>query len=72
MKRLFQGIENDVAGQLSPQPALPCEPGHGATGDIEALPLQLPPDLAHAIDPEVFLEDAADLDLQSNIAAGAD
>jgi len=44
---------------------------HGASGGIEALPLQLPPDLAHAIDPEVLLKDTADLHLQSDIAAGA-
>jgi len=30
---------------------------YGAAGDIEAFPLHLSPDLAHAIDSEVFLED---------------
>ena len=54
------------------KPHRPHQPGRGATGDIEALPLQLPPDLAHAIDPEVLLKDTAYLDLQSDIAAGAD
>jgi len=38
------------------------QPGDGAAGDVEALPPQLPPDLAHAIDPEVLLEDAPNLD----------
>lgn len=50
----------------------PHEPGDGATGHVEALLLQLPPDLAHAVDAEVRLENAAYLDLQCNVAAGAD
>jgi hypothetical protein len=37
---------------------------HGATGDVKALALQLPPDLAYAIDLEVLREDAGDLRLQ--------
>lgn len=47
------------------------EPCDGAAGNVEALPLQLPPDLAHAIDPEVLLKDTAYLDLQNDIAASA-
>jgi hypothetical protein len=42
-----------------------------ATGNIEAFALELPPDLAHAIDPEVLIEDAPDLDLQPGILPGA-
>ena len=41
--------------------------GHRAAGDVEALALQLPPDLANAVDAEVRLEHASDLDLQSLI-----
>jgi len=40
------------------------QPGDGAAGHVEALPPQLPPDLAHAIDPEGLLEDAPNLDFQ--------
>jgi hypothetical protein len=38
---------------------------------VEAFALELPPDLAHAIDPEVLIEDAPDLDLQADILPGA-
>src|SRR5665213_3580171 len=38
-----------------------------AAGDIEALALQLPPDLANAVDAEVRLEHAPDLILQSGV-----
>ena len=40
---------------------VPHQPGDRAARDAEALPPQLPPDLAHAIDAEVLLEYAADL-----------
>lgn len=48
------------------------KPSDSAAGDIEAFTLQLPPDFPNAIDAEVLLEDAAYLDLQADIAAGAD
>ncbi|SMP06296.1 hypothetical protein SAMN06265374_0774 [Roseibium denhamense] len=67
-KRRFDRLTSD--DPLKPH--RPHEPGHGAAGNIEALPLQLPPDLAHAIDSEVLLEDAAYLYLQGDIAVGAD
>src|SRR3954453_648477 len=41
--------------------------GHGAAGDVNALALQLPPDLAHAINREVLREDAANLRLEGRI-----
>ena len=41
--------------------------GDRAAGDIEALALQLPPDLADAVDAEVRLEHTSDLILQSLI-----
>ena len=53
------------------QPHHPHKPSDSAAGDVEALPLQLPPDLAHAIDLEVLIEHPAYLDLQADIAAGA-
>jgi hypothetical protein len=40
------------------------QPGDRAAGNVEALPLQLPPDLAHAVDAEVLLEHAPHLDLE--------
>jgi len=37
----------------------------------KALPMQLPPQLAHAIDPEVLIENPTNFDLQSRITLGA-
>jgi len=57
---------------------MPCSPialisrATVAAGDVEALPLQLPPDRAHAIDLEVLIEHPAYLNLQADIAAGSD
>ena len=48
---------------------VPHQPGNRAARDREAFPPQLPPDLAHAIDAEVRLEHAPDLDLQIRVAA---
>jgi hypothetical protein len=39
------------------------------TGDIEAFTLQLPPDLANAVDAEVRLEHASDLILQGKVSS---
>ena len=50
----------------------PHKSGDRAAGDVEALTLQLPPDLLNAIDAEVLLEDTAYLDLHADIAAGSD
>lgn len=50
---------------------LPHQSRHGATGNIEAFPLELPPDLAHAVDGEVLVEHAPNLDLQGSIQPGA-
>jgi len=50
----------------------PHKSSHSAAGDIEPLTLQLPPDLANAINAEVLLEDTTYLDLQTDIVAGAD
>src|SRR3979490_1110077 len=43
------------------------QPLYGAAGNVKALALQLPPDLAHAIDLEVLRKDAGDLRLQRHI-----
>nr|CAA38902.1 unnamed protein product [Agrobacterium tumefaciens] len=63
------------ADRLSPNNTLqahrPHKPSNGAAGGVEAFTLQLPPDLTNAIDPKILLEDATDLDLQADIAAGA-
>lgn len=50
----------------------PNKSGDSATGGVESLPLQLPPDLANVIDAKVLLEDTPYLDLQADIAEGAD
>ncbi len=60
------------AASIPPKAHRSHDPGDGAAGDIEALLLQQPPDLAHAVDIGVRFEDAAYLDLQGNVAAGAD
>jgi hypothetical protein len=44
---------------------------HGAAGDCDPLSAELPPDLAHAIDPEVLLEHAPDLGFQGLVALGS-
>ncbi|MET4218982.1 hypothetical protein ABIB00_004203 [Bradyrhizobium sp. LB14.3] len=41
------------------------------TGNIEAFALELAPDLAHAVDGEVLMEDAPNLDLQCGVLPGA-
>ena len=46
------------------------QPGDCATGDIEALPIQLTPDLTHAADTPALLEDALDLGPQGCVAPG--
>ena len=53
------------------QTHVPHQSRHCATGNIEAFALELSPDLAHAVDPEVLLEDAPDLDLQRGVLPGA-
>src|SRR5271165_3853873 len=41
---------------------------HCAARNIKAFALELPPDLANAIDPEVLLEDPTNFDLQRGVA----
>ena len=52
-----------------PKAHIPHQPGDCAASGAEAFPPQLTPDLAHAIDPEILLEHAPDLDLQIRVAA---
>src|SRR6056297_2203611 len=47
---------------------LPHQARHRATGDIDPFAVQLPPDLPHAVDPEVLVPDAADVRLQHRVA----
>ncbi|KDB03973.1 hypothetical protein U879_09275 [Defluviimonas sp. 20V17] len=47
------------------------QPSHGAPGDGETLPIQLMPDLTHAVDTPVLLEDALDLGPQDCVAPGS-
>src|SRR6476659_188319 len=53
------------------QTHVPHQSRHRTTGNIEALALELSSDLAHAIDPEILIEDAPNLDPQRGILAGA-
>jgi hypothetical protein len=61
--------------RLAPDSALQAhgshQARHRAAGDRDLLPVELAPDLAHAIDAEVRLEHAPDLGLQGRIALGA-
>ena len=61
--------------RLAPDDALNThvlhQSGDCATGDIEAFPIQLTPDLAYAIDAPVFFEDKLDLGPQHCVAPGA-
>ena len=58
-----------LAPDGSPKTHVPHQPGDRASSSAEAFPPQLTPDLAHAIDAEVLLEHAPDLDLQISVAA---
>ncbi|MGY3146408.1 hypothetical protein ACVWYQ_003407 [Bradyrhizobium sp. USDA 3397] len=49
------------------QTHVPHQSRHRATGYIEAFALELAPDLAHAVDEEVLIEDAPNLDLQRGV-----
>jgi hypothetical protein len=46
------------------QTHVPHQSRYCAAGNVEAFAFELAPDLAHAIDGEVLIEDAPDLDLQ--------
>src|SRR5437868_1980523 len=46
----------------------PHQARHGAAGDRDPFTVELPPDLADAIDAEVLLVHPSDLDIQSGIA----
>jgi hypothetical protein len=47
------------------------QPRHRAAADVVALAQQLPPDLAHAVDLEVLIENPFDLDAEQAIAFDA-
>ena len=57
--------------RMTPLAQSPHQTRHRASGDIEALPLHLPPDLADAVDTEVLFEDAPNFTLQGGVAADA-
>ena len=58
-----------LAPDRSPKAHIPHQPGDRAASGAEALPPQLTPNLAHAIDTKVLLEHPPDLDLQISVAA---
>lgn len=53
------------------QTHVPHQSRNRATGNIEAFTLELSPDLVHAVDGEVLIEHAPDLDLQGDVLPGA-
>jgi hypothetical protein len=53
------------------QTQVPHQSRNRATGNIEAFALELPPDLADAIDPEVLLKHTPDSDLHGVVLPGA-
>jgi hypothetical protein len=72
IKRTKRGlVAHRRAERLAANDALkthgPHQAGNRAAGDIEALALQLPPDLANAVDTEVRVEHTLDLVLQGCI-----
>src|SRR3954453_17386529 len=76
IQRAWRGLVADrgldrFAADNPLQTHVPHQSRHRATGNIEAFALELPPDLAHAIDPEVLIEHAPNLDLQRSVLPGA-
>src|SRR5919202_1439961 len=61
---------DDLAADDAFQAQRPHEACDRAAGDLEALALQLPPELAHAIDPEVLVEHTLDLALEHLVSLG--
>ena len=58
---VLDGGASRLAADDALQTQLTHEPFHGATRNVDALPHQLAPDLAHAIDLEVLGKDACNL-----------
>ncbi len=58
-----------LAPDRSPKAHVPHQSGDRAASRVEALPPQLAPDLANAVDAEILLEYALDLDPQIGVAA---
>jgi hypothetical protein len=56
-----------LAPDRTPQAHVPHQSFNGATGDRDALPVHLPPDLAGTVDLEVLGKDADDLRLQHQV-----
>jgi len=76
IKRAWRGLVryggfDGFAANDAVQPNASHKPSDGAAGDVVTLPLQLSPDLAHAIDMEVLVEHPAYLDLHGDVASGA-
>ncbi len=61
---VLDGGASRLAADDALQTQLTHEPFHGATRNVDALPHQLTPDLAHTIDLEVLGEDPGDLRAQ--------
>src|SRR3954471_18252392 len=73
VERARRGLVADrCPDRLAPDRPLQAHGPHqardGAAGDRDPLPAELPPDLAHPIDPEVLLEHAPDLNLEPRVA----
>ena len=67
-RRIADRGPHPLAAHDALQAHLPHQPRDRAAGDRDPLAAELPPDLAHAIDPEVLLEHAADFGLRVGIA----
>jgi hypothetical protein len=63
------GRPDALAANHTLQAHLPHQPGDRAARNIDPFTLQLAPDLAHPIDPEVFRKDPADLVAEFGIPA---
>src|SRR4051812_30555988 len=66
---IADGGPNALAPHHTLQAHLPHQPGDRAACDLSPFALQLAPDLAHAIDAEVFRKDPADLLAEVGIPA---
>jgi hypothetical protein len=76
IQRAWRGLVADrgfdrFAADNPLQTHVPHQSRHHATGNIEAFALELTPDLAHAVDGEVLIEDAPNLDLQRGVLPSA-
>ena len=66
-----QGAAGSGTSHHARQPHLGHQARDGTAGDGYPFPVQLPPDLSHAVDPEVLVPDALDLGPQGRVPFGS-